>query len=153
MTDVEPLRIWYHGTSEANAESIMREGFRRGTYFGECLADALGYGGPYVFEVAFPKAWRSEAGWQMTIPEAVGPGRIIRLRRYEVETLHEDETAGQRVFESNMEGELGVPGDCGHCGKPMRDMRWSDVYRRDHGLVELCSRGCVEGWEAEHDRA
>lgn len=45
------MTIFYHGTTEENAQSILKEGFRIGTWFAAHLEDALAFGGPYVFRV------------------------------------------------------------------------------------------------------
>ena len=148
-----PLRIWYHGTTEENATSILVGGFRKGTYFAKGLDSAIAFGGPWVFSVAFPKGTTSYSGWQITIWEAMGPERIIRLKKYEEELMYHDELAGQRVFASNMEAkDLAPPTDCAECGKSMREMRWADVWHRGWSSVELCSVGCVETWEAKHEQ-
>ena len=43
----------YHGTNEENSKSILKDGFREGTYFAYHLEDALTFGGQYVFLVEF----------------------------------------------------------------------------------------------------
>jgi RNA:NAD 2'-phosphotransferase (TPT1/KptA family) len=47
------VSIWYHGTTKENAESIMKEGFRKGTQFAQHLSTSIGFGGNYVFAVLF----------------------------------------------------------------------------------------------------
>jgi hypothetical protein len=96
----EQLKIWYHGTTEDAARSILREGFRAGTYFAEHLEDAVWFGGGFVFEVAFPATWTSEAGWQMTVAERFSPDRIVGLWRFTPEQLHENAALRTAVFES-----------------------------------------------------
>jgi len=145
----QPLTVWYHGTSKENAESILREGFRVGTYFGKDLADALFMGGAYVFAVSFPKSTRSEAGWQMTINEPVPVGRIVQLRHYQTELLYENEMEGQRVFASNMlRRELVTKEQCEQCGQSLAGRRWEDLWHRDDGLTDLCSSVCAQMWDA-----
>lgn len=55
------MKIWFHGTNKANAESILKEGFRPDTWFAAHLEDALAFGGNHVFEVALEA--KEEAGW------------------------------------------------------------------------------------------
>ena len=99
------LKICYHGTDAETADIIAEKGFKPGTYFGEHLEDALGFGGPYVFEVCFPQDTTSVSGWQFTIEERVPVDRIVRLKHIEIkETLYDDKELGKRIFESNLEG-------------------------------------------------
>lgn len=73
--------VCYHGTSQENVESILREGFREGSYFAYRVADSLAYGGPYLFAVAFsvdPAMWHGEEnGFQFHLREAMGPEEIL----------------------------------------------------------------------------
>jgi len=85
----------------------MKDGFRPGTYFGEHLEDAVWYGGGFVFEVAFPADWTSEAGWQMTVPDRVPPSRIVGLWRFSPEQLHENGALRIAVADSQDEEEEG----------------------------------------------
>jgi hypothetical protein len=43
--------ICFHGTNRKNAESILQEGFRVGTWFAIEKENAIKFGGPYVFAV------------------------------------------------------------------------------------------------------
>jgi hypothetical protein len=47
------MAFWYHGTTEENAASILREGFREHTTFGRHLEDSLNFGGDFIFIVYF----------------------------------------------------------------------------------------------------
>ncbi len=103
------LMIWYYGTTKENAESILAEGFRAGTYLGEGIGDVLEFGGEYIFEVAIPASWWSkdgclqwsEAGWQMTITDPMPPTAIVAHYRLERTMLLENEKLRTIVFESN----------------------------------------------------
>ena len=95
------LVILYHGTNREAALKIVEEGFKPETYFGEHREDAIEYGGGYVCEVAFPASVKSEAGWQMVMPDRVPPECIVSLRCYIVEELHKNEVLRKQVFESN----------------------------------------------------
>ena len=97
----ERLSIWYHGTNADNAATILAEGFRTGTYLAQGLADALGFGGEYIFEVAVPAAWRSRAGRQMTITEPLPPPTIVGHYRLQKTPIFENEELRTHVFESN----------------------------------------------------
>ncbi len=97
-----PTTIWYHGTRTAEeAAAIATGGFHPGTYFGRHLEDALGYGGPYIFEVAFPSSWTSEDGWQMVVPTSVPPDQIVAHYTLTQEGHFENEPLRKAIFESN----------------------------------------------------
>lgn len=61
-------KICYHGTNEGNAQSILKTGFRYGTWFAANLQDALAFGGPHVFEVVFD---RIPQYWQFHVDEEI----------------------------------------------------------------------------------
>jgi hypothetical protein len=69
--------VWYHGTTKENAENILKEGFRAGTYFGQHMEDALHFGGDIVFEVWFSKPPSED--WQWVCPEAVPISKILTV--------------------------------------------------------------------------
>lgn len=79
--------IAFHGTSEENAASIKREGFKYGSYFAFRIEDALAFGGNHVFAVEFsdnPSKWHGALdgpdGWQFWTQEHIPPSAIIELR-------------------------------------------------------------------------
>ncbi len=43
------MSVYYHGTTKENAETIQKQGFKKGTYFTWDLHSALVMGGMYVF--------------------------------------------------------------------------------------------------------
>ena len=45
--------IYYHGTTEDNAQIILKKGFKKGTYFTWDLHSALVMGGMWVFAIYF----------------------------------------------------------------------------------------------------
>jgi hypothetical protein len=102
------LVICYHGTTAANAKSILREGFKPGTWFARHLEDAIGFGGGHVFEVAFPKhtllAYDKRRGaddsWQFTEGRRISPKRIVGRSVYKVTSTYENVKLRNRVFES-----------------------------------------------------
>jgi hypothetical protein len=49
--------IWFHGTSRKNVDGILKNGFRKGTWFARHMEDAVTFGGPVVFfvKVTFEK--------------------------------------------------------------------------------------------------
>ena len=82
MRDREVTQIFYHGTNARNAKCILVQGFNVGTYLATHLEDALGYGGTWVFEVAFPVHLVPKGNWQFTLRTRVLPESIVRLTRY-----------------------------------------------------------------------
>lgn len=101
MSPNERLKICYHGTTAENAEKIRKEGFLPWTYFGEHLEDAVEFGGPHIFEVAFPENTTSESGWQFRDPEHVSPTRIVRYYLIIKDPVYENKELGRRIFESH----------------------------------------------------
>ena len=70
----------FHGTSSKAAfDSILREGFREGTYFAFDINDALKFGGSYLFEAVFdPALFSAEVDWQFHILSPLPTSAIIR---------------------------------------------------------------------------
>ncbi len=77
---------WWHGTTSAKkARSIIRDGFRKKTWFARHLEDALAFGGRHVFEVGFtthadrrPHRMR----WQVCLSNALPASAIFGYRVY-----------------------------------------------------------------------
>lgn len=99
---MEQMQIVYHGTSKKNAEEISKEGFKIDTYFATHLEDSLGYGGEYIFEVAYPSGAIPKGAWQFTTGVAVPPKAIISLTKYNpAKSLIKNEVARRKVAMSN----------------------------------------------------
>jgi len=99
-----PLRIYYHGTSIDNLETIRTHGFQAWTYFADHLADALEYGGELVFEVVFEdniETALSDEPWQFRVEEPVPSSRIVRIKTYAVCDLYSDTKLQRQLAESN----------------------------------------------------
>ena len=95
------MKICYHGTDRAAAESILREGFRARTYFAQHLEDALAFGGLHVFEVAFGEEAR-ELDWQFRIQRKRPSKHIVRYTVYKKPSqVFENGKLRERVFKSN----------------------------------------------------
>lgn len=59
------MEIWFHGTDEDGAKSILEEkSFREGTYFAKHMEQAIKFGGPCVFWVKVDWGRESLDGWQ-----------------------------------------------------------------------------------------
>ncbi len=86
--------ICYHGTDDAAAKNILREGFTPGTWFAEHLEDAIGFGGLCVFQVIFDKLTPG----QFIGREGIPVERIVGCEQYQITTLFENAELRQRVF-------------------------------------------------------
>ena len=95
-----PLCICYHGTNQAAALAIQRDGFQPGTYFARHLEDAIGFGGDHVFGVVFLTVSLPE-NWQFCIWETVSASEIISYRVYHRDTVYQNEELRDAVFKSN----------------------------------------------------
>ena len=96
----QPLCICYHGTTKRTAETILRRGFKEGTYFAKHLEDAIGYGGRHVFEVAFQNKWDSPEVWQFRAWEIIPPSRIVSCRIYSSVMLFSNRKLRNAIFSS-----------------------------------------------------
>ncbi len=78
----ERMLIVYHGTDKVSASKIMKEGLSEGTYLAIHLEDAIGYGGNYVFEIAYPSCGIPSDNWQFKTRKDVASEFIVRLTKY-----------------------------------------------------------------------
>ena len=83
----------YHGTNGENSKSILKDGFREGTYFAYHLEDALTFGGQYVFLVEFDETKFNNTDdendrWQFWIINPIAPDKIKSLTNYNPEILY-----------------------------------------------------------------
>jgi hypothetical protein len=102
------LTTAYHGTTKENYDKIMVEGFRAGSYFGYHLEDAVGFGGPWVFQVAFEADKFNNTGpddWQFRTEKVISPDRIISGCHVEVQKHFKNKLLGDTVFWSNLSEE------------------------------------------------
>lgn len=95
-----PLKIWFHGTDEKSARSILSTGFRAGTYYAIALEDALEFGGQHVFEVAL-KVNRLPDQWQIAMRDPVLPDGIISYKIYKSKTVVDYPDRRNVVYEAN----------------------------------------------------
>lgn len=125
----ETLQIVYHGTNEANAKKILKHGFKIGTYFATHLEDSLGFGGNYVFEVAFPSSAIPKGTWQFTTVQQLPPRLIVQLTKYgQAKKILENELLGEKVFISNLSAT-----EKKNIGEAMREAArtGSDIYSEE----------------------
>ncbi len=75
--------IAYHGTTRKNAVSIVKEGFRSGTYFAYNVRDAQFFGGPWIFAARFDDdGFRGSYNdkWQFHLQNSLPPGAILWVK-------------------------------------------------------------------------
>jgi len=102
------LHIVYHGTNKENAEMILKEGFKPGTYFAKNLAEALMYGGGHVFEVLMkhkhdPYWFEHFRCWQISNKNHLPISKIITLRVYSRKDIFADESIRKEVGRRGIE--------------------------------------------------
>ena len=88
--------IWYHGTSEENANLILKHGFRPLTHFTWDLHTSLVQGGMWVFGVYFPDKDHTQY-WEWRTQEHIPPERILYLRKFSVDCVYDNEKEDQAV--------------------------------------------------------
>lgn len=98
------MAMGYHGTVRKKvADKILQEGFKQGSFFATHLEDAIGFGGEYVFEVAFCMDFKPRGGWQWVEKDGVPPERIVTLNKFNKEQLFENDVVRDAVFKHNIE--------------------------------------------------
>lgn len=96
---MQKLLICFHGTNKKNAYKILKEGFKKGTFFAKHLEDAICFGGKYVFEVVFPN--RLPDDWQFYIAKPVKPDKIVSFYKYLKIKIIDNDKLRDKVFESD----------------------------------------------------
>lgn len=109
-------RIAYHGTyKKERAKQILKDGFKKGTYFARHLEDSLEFGGKYIFSVALKI---SGDNWQIVAEAKIPPERITRLICVNPKELYLNNEAGKVFPQGKM-----VP--CSECGTDIGHVRLS----------------------------
>lgn len=93
--------LWHHGTSKRNAASILKAGFREGTYFAAHLEDAIAYGGKHVLTVAMsctPGPAHRDNPWQVCLSKALSKWAIVGYQVYVVREVMWDSKKITRFF-------------------------------------------------------
>ncbi len=90
--------ICFHGTDENAARCILQSGFFPDCWFAHHLENAIYFGGPHVFEVAFDDP---PGPWQFHVPSKIGPERIIRYQRFQVTTVFKNDDLRREVWNVN----------------------------------------------------
>ena len=94
-------RLCYHGTIKQNAAMITKQGFARHTFFAKHLEDALGYGGEYIFVVAFDSK-KLPDGWQFITRSKISPNKIVEHYRLKKHAISKNEKLRNKVLMCNL---------------------------------------------------
>ena len=91
--------IYYHGTTEANPRTILKKGFKKGTYFTWDLHSALVMGGMWVFAVYFKDKDPTKSYWEYITPKLIKKNKILYLRKFDVECIYDNEDENIKLRE------------------------------------------------------
>lgn len=80
------MEIWYHGTNINVYKKILKEGFKKRTFFTNWMDTAIDQGGPYVFAVLFKD--KPTTYWEYVSPRKIPESRILWLRFFPYEQLY-----------------------------------------------------------------
>lgn len=94
------MKICYHGTNEENAASILKTGFHYGSWFAANLQDALSYGGPHVFQVAFD--FDEAPNWQFHVDGEIGIDKIVEYSIWDKKMLYDNQPLRHTILEANL---------------------------------------------------
>jgi len=88
-------RIVFHGTKKENTGLILKNGFKKNTYFALNLADALEFGGEYIFYVVLKCG---DENWEPRNKRVISPNRITRLIKINPKMIYENDDVRVRFF-------------------------------------------------------
>lgn len=97
---------FYHGTDKKTAGTILKDGFKRGTYFAIHLEDSVKFGGKYVFEVSIRLDY-DHTYWEYVSSNKIPARQIMRLTRHHVTEEWKNSKLGERMFKFNLKQTLG----------------------------------------------
>lgn len=80
------MPLWYHGTNKEEANVILKEGFKVGTFFSKHMESALQYGGEYMFVIFFEE--NPTEYWEFVSNEVVLPSEILILHVIKSDKLY-----------------------------------------------------------------
>jgi len=99
-------RIYWHGTNtKRKANSILKNGFNKDTWFSRHLEDAIEYGGKYVFAVGFimnePVKTTRDYNWQFVMGDRIPVSDIFWLKEYTTKETYSNTKLIRDFFAKN----------------------------------------------------
>lgn len=89
--------IYYHGTNEENARSILKNGFKEGTYFTWDLHAALVMGGMWIFGIYLEDKSPEKSYWEWRNSEIIPPTKILYLRKFNIDCIYDNEKEKEKI--------------------------------------------------------
>jgi hypothetical protein len=97
--------IWYHGTIKEYYKKILKEGFKKGTYFTPYFDSALQMGGEFIFGVLFEES--PSKYWEWISDKRISKNNIISLRKIGLELLYYNPKLYKKIKISQQKEEYG----------------------------------------------
>lgn len=88
--------VYYHGTDKKAAQEILKNGFKKETYFTWNLHSALSFGGMWVFGIYFDDK-EKEDYWEFITPKRISKSRILYFRKFTVRCLYDNDKEQERL--------------------------------------------------------
>lgn len=141
--------VYYHGTNKENADIILKEGFKEGTYFSWDLHSALAFGGMHILAVYFPDKEIKDY-WEWISDKIIPAEEILYYRIFTVECVYDNEDAREVLTKLNNIERRGE--DVIHCTKCKGRGQLNKVYeyiawRKNDKLIvcDICKGfGCLQ---------
>jgi len=122
------MPYWYHGTTPGNAATILKDGFKKGSYFSKELVSSLVMGGEHIFWAWFDKD--PTKCWEYISEESVGPERVAYLTAIKVKQLYYSKEMDRYIKEQRIKEEHGDDVIfCEHCWGHGQMEQYPIVYR------------------------
>jgi len=126
-------RIVYHGTKKDFVDDILKNGFKPNTYFALNLADALEFGGEYIFYVIL-KLDEKDKNWQPRCKRTITPTRICRLIKVNPKIVYENDNAEIKFFGK------GKKYPCPNCGADIGRVKLSIFGKPTNPKCPKCNK-------------
>lgn len=143
------MSILYHGTTKENADIIIKEGFKKGTFFARHLESSLHYGGDYIFEVLFE--YDTGEYWEYVTDVDVPVSMIRSYYKLPVELILHNKECERRIREINIKEMYGDEAKfCETCeGRGQMEYYPPFTRWRDREKITVCSVCKGEGYVKE----
>ena len=97
------MRIYFHGTNKESANKILKNGFKKGTWFADHLEDALEFGGNHIFQVVIDVIGKRSYNWQVCIINKINKDRIVKYEIHKTKVIQENKKLRDKIFELNQD--------------------------------------------------